>query len=218
LIAAGNSSLRRPPPKQVRPGVDKNPCRPVRRALKWNFHLDARLGASMHLLKGVICVLQVNTQCPFGNSRIAEVEPVHSKIPDHAPAAPPRAPAPVRIKTGRSELDNSRVHSTLPAPFAHVPNIGGIAVEIAEDGLNRAQLANLTRAHDLPRADPLRMRANHERLADMQPRPVATSINVRHSAYAQPIGFSAQPNVLRPPPREIDHGTMPDGWQRIVYR
>src|SRR5258708_7739729 len=95
-------------------------------------------------------------------------------------------------KAGNLYRITADVHQRPAAPFPHVANIGGIAIEITEDGLDRSEIANLSRAHDLAGADPLRMRPNHERLSDLDAGPVARLNQRAALGHAQRDRFFAQ--------------------------
>jgi hypothetical protein len=72
------------------------------------------------------------------------------------------------------------IHQGAPAPLLNVSNVLRIAIEIAECRDDGAQIAQCSRPDELPNSQPLRMRPDHECLAD----PNARSIANRHQLPA----------------------------------
>ncbi len=92
------------------------------------------------------------------------------------------------------------------AGLINVPDVRGIAVEIAEEAGNQPQLSDAAGTHQFARADPARMGPHHERFADFHARAIAHGQKLAASAAVVLIGFS-QSTCLPASAALIDHGT-----------
>ena len=96
------------------------------------------------------------------------------------------------------------VHQAAAAELGDVADVGRVGVEVAETPIDAADIADAAVGRS-PRAQPLRMRAHHERLLDLHARPVARCDELRASAADSPIGFSH--STCLPPRPPVVHGT-----------
>src|SRR5918995_2306610 len=74
--------------------------------------------------------------------------------------------APPRTESARSRSDSSRCRTGRLRRSGLVAHVRRVEVHVAEAALHYTQLADLSVAHQLPRAQPLRVAAHHERLLD----------------------------------------------------
>src|SRR5712692_4045887 len=149
--------------------ADKNPARPVVRRIPRNLDLHAsRRPQKMHALIERRLRPAAKHRLPsrrkFQNRRRQPVSP-KIRIPLQ------RAHYPHRLLPKNKSRHGDRIAANIqqpaPAPFHLVPHIRGIAIEVAEQAHRRPQLPDRSAANNLPRAQPLRMRLHHERLAHL---------------------------------------------------
>jgi len=107
------------------------------------------------------CVRRKKTEWPEENFHRAGGETVGAEVRIET-SAPRNALRLLRDSRAKALWDNCDIEQSSAAPFGVVANVGGIAIEIAEDGECGFELANFSAADQFFYAKPLRVRFNHE--------------------------------------------------------
>ena len=84
--------------------------------------------------------------------------------------------------------------------------LAGSAVRIAEEAHDRPHVADAAAAHQIERLQPLRVRAHHESLANLDAGAIARLTQLLHLVNVKPDGLFAQ-HVLARLSSLMDHGT-----------
>ena len=154
--------------EQVGAVVHEDAARTIRRRVEWDFDLDAAGGSEqLHALIG-------NQLCGAGEDGLAggviedgggEAVGMHLRVALQQGHDAARLLA--EDEAGGVDGIAADIEQAAAAPGAHVADVGGVAVEIAEEAHDGAQFADAAGADQLARAQPLGMRAHHEGFADL---------------------------------------------------